>query len=381
MYKTFIVRYAFWLSIISLFVALLPFMGQAAEVRTGEQPSIAGSERISEDVYIAGGNVSSSGVVVADLIAAGGNILVSGGVGGDLMMAGGSLVIFGNVADDVRVVGGNITLQGGVGGDVAIAGGQLNIGGPGIKGDLLAGGGTVRVDTSIGGDVSIGGGDIYLNGPVVGNVEVFADKLTLGKNAKINGNLTYTSKKEATFEEGATVVGETTFKQMEKKVSSAGVAALLSFAVFSAFLTHLVSALFIGLFFRRYASTLVTSVVAQPFMEIGRGLVVFIVLPVASVILLITLLGIPLGILGLLAFAILMVALWMLVPVVLGVIAYNVFFKKGYEINWKTILFGVFLYAVLGLIPFIGWIAQFGLMLATLGAVAKLKWEIVKEYR
>src|SRR3989338_6231457 len=217
MYKTFIVRYAFWLSIISLFVALLPFMGQAAEVRTGEQASIAGSERISEDVYIAGGNVSSSGVVVADLIAAGGNILVSGGVGGDLMMAGGSLVIIGNVADDVRVVGGNITLQGGVGGDVAIAGGQLNIGGPGIKGDLLAGGGTVRVDTSIGGDVSIGGGDIYHNGPVVGNVEVFAEKLTLGKSAKIRGNLTYTSKKEATFEEGATVAGETTFKQVEKK--------------------------------------------------------------------------------------------------------------------------------------------------------------------
>ena len=380
MNKTFVGRHALWLSIIGLLV-IMPFLGQAAEIRTGEQPSVAGNERITEDIYIAGGNVSSAGVVAGDLITVGGNILVSGGVGGDLMMAGGSLTILGNVADDVRVAGGNITLQGGVGGDAAVAGGQLSIGGSGIKGDLLAGGGTVRVDTSVGGDIRIGGGDIYLNGLVVGNVEVFAEKLTLGKSAKISGNLTYTSKKEATFEEGATVAGETTFKQVEKKVSSAGVAAILFFAVFSTFLMHLVPALFLGLFFRRYSSTIIESVVAQPFMEIGRGLVVFIVLPVVSVMLLVTFLGIPLGILGLLAFAILMVALWMVVPIVLGPIAYKVLFKGEYEVNWKTILFGVFLYTVLGFIPFIGWFAQFVLMLAALGANIKLKWEVAKEWR
>ncbi len=116
-------------------------------------------------------------------------------------------------------------------------------------------------------------------------------------------------------------------------------------------------------------------------MEIGRGLVVLIMLPVVSIMLLITFLGIPLGILGLLSFIIIMMFLWMLVPVVLGPIAYKVLFKKDYEINWKTILFGVFLYAVLGIIPFIGGLVQFGLLLATLGAVAKLKWEIAKEWR
>ncbi|OGG63216.1 hypothetical protein A3C21_00655 [Candidatus Kaiserbacteria bacterium RIFCSPHIGHO2_02_FULL_59_21] len=361
--------------------AFLPYAGRAAEIRTGDQPSIGVGERVGGDLYIAGGNITSAGVVTADLAAAGGNILVSGGVGGDVAVAGGSIAILGNVADDVRAAGGSLLVQGGVGGDLVLLGGQLNVGGSGVKGDLLAGGGTIRVDAPIGGDVRISGGDVYLNSAVGGDVEVFAEKLTLGSAARIAGSLSYTAAREAVLAEGAAVAGETTFKKRERTISVAGAAKVISLALIGTFLSQLAAALLLGLFFRRYVLALVEAAVARPLLETGRGLVVIIVLPVLSFMLLFTVIGVPLGILGFISFAAALLFLWILTPVLLGSLAHQAFFKGEYGVSWKTILLGVFIYSVLGLIPIVGWLTQFLLTLLTLGVAAKAKWSIVKEWR
>lgn len=363
-----------------LVLTLMPTLGRAAEVRAGDQPSVKEEERLTEDIYIAGGNVTSAGALGADLIAAGGTVLVSGDVAADLAAAAGSVTVLGNVGDDVRAAGGNILLRSEVGGDVVLAGGQLNIGGS-IAGDLLAGGGAVRVDAPVSGNVRIGGGDVYLNSAISGNVEVYTDKLTLGKGARIAGSLTYAAGKEATMEEGAVVSGEVTFNKRERTVSVGGIVAIISLALIATTLSQLAAALLLGLVFRRYAVRLVETAAAKPLLEVGRGLIICIVLPVASLMLLWSLIGIPLGILGLLIFAMTIVFLWIITPVLLGSFAYRSFFGGEFDVNWKTILLGVFVYALLGLIPIVGWLAQFILMLLTLGAVAKMKWEIAKEWR
>ena len=367
--------------LLTLLLALfLPYAGSAAEVRAGDQPSIGAEETVAEDIYIAGGNVLSAGYASADLIAAGGTVLVSGKVGGDLTAAGGSVTVLGNVTDDVRAAGGNLLLQGDVGGDVVLAGGQLTVGGS-VSGDLLAGGGTVRVDAPVSGDVRIGGGDVYLNSAISGNVDVYTDKLTLGKGARIAGNLIYAAGKEATMEEGAVVSGEVTFNKRERTVSVGGIVAIISLALIGTTLAQLAAALLLGLVFGRFAVRLVEVAAAKPLLEVGRGLIVCIVLPVASLMLLWSLIGIPLGILGLLLFATTIVYLWIMTPVLLGSFAYRSFFGGEFDVNWKSILLGVFIYALLGLVPIVGWLAQFILMLLTLGAVAKIKWEIAKEWR
>lgn len=361
-------------------ILLLPLAGRAAEVRAGDQPSVRAEETISEDLYIAGANVSSAGKAAADLIAAGGNVLVNGNVGGDLTAAGGTISVLGNVADDIRAAGGNLLLQGDVGGDVVLGGGQLTVGGS-VGGDLLVGGGTVRIDAPVRGDVKIGGGDVYLNSAISGNVEVFAEQLTLGRGAQISGNLTYTAGKEAMIEEGATVTGETTFSKRERAVSVGGIVAIISLALIGTTLAQLASALLLGLVFRRYAVRVVEIAAEKPLLEVGRGLIVIIVLPVASMMLMWSVIGIPLGLLGLLLFATTIVYLWIMTPVLLGSFAYRSFFGGDFAVNWKTILLGVFIYALLGLIPIVGWLAELILMLLTLGAVAKIKWEIAKDWR
>lgn len=366
---------------ISLAAVALPIMVYAADLRTGDQPSISANETISEDLYMAGGNVSSAGNLRADLVAAGGNVVINSAVAGDVMIAGGAVSVLGDVGDDIRAAGGNVLVQGSVGGDVVFGAGQAVLGGAGIGGDVVGGGGTVRLDAPVSGDVRLGGGDVFLNSVITGDVDIYAEKLTLGENARIRGDLTYTAVAEAVMQDGAVVSGETAFKKREGAISVGGVVAVISFALLGTFLAQLASALLLGLVFRRFAVRVVESASEQPLWEVGRGLVVFIVLPVLSIMLLSSVIGVPLGILGAFSFGAVLVYLWIMTPVVLGSFAYRSFFSGEFDVNWKTILLGVFIYTLLGIIPIVGWLVQILLIFLTLGATMKVKWDIAKEWQ
>jgi hypothetical protein len=369
---------------LGLSLLLAPVLLFAAEVRVGEQPSLAGNERISDDFYIAGGNVSSGGPITGDLVAAGGNVLVNSAVTGDVLAGGGSVTILGTVGDDIRVGGGNITVSSQVRGDLVAGGGQTIVTGAGIGGDVVWGGGSLRIEAPIGGDLKLGGGDVYINSTVVGNVEFTGEKITLGKGAIIEGNLIYSTPGEAIMEDGAVVRGTTEFKKQESKkdAAKAGLAAFASLASLMGFLMRLAGALVLALFFHRYAVQLVESIVEKPLVELGRGFAAFAIIPVASAILLITVIGVPLGILGLISFAALLIFTSLLAPVVLGSIAHKLVLKPNtYQVTWLTVLIGVALYTILGWIPIVGWVAKFALVLITMGAIVKVKWDAGKTWR
>jgi hypothetical protein len=113
----------------------------------------------------------------------------------------------------------------------------------------------------------------------------------------------------------------------------------------------------------------------------GRGLVAIVALPVISFIFLITVIGIPLGILGLVGFAGLMILGWILTPIVMGCAVYGYFSKQPYEVSWKTITLGVVIYTILGIIPFLGWIVQLLATLMTVGAIIVMKVDMMQEWR
>ncbi len=362
---------------------VLPMVSFSAEFKGGDQVSTAKGEDVLDDVYMAGASVMSAGNIMGDLITAGGNIIINGDIEEDLMVGGGNVNILSNIGDDVRAGGGTVILSGGVKGDALIGGGQVTISGSGIGGDLVVAGGVVNIDAPVAGDAFIAGGNIYINSVIKGNVKIEAEKITLGSNAVITGNLTYKAKEEITKEEGATVVGAVDFKLMERRgeVSPKMFLALFSAMLLWKFLTLLVCALVVGLLLRRFHRDLVGIVTDGPWSQMGKGLVTLIVLPFASILLFMTLVGIPFGIMGLFGFVIMMIFAWIITPIILGSIVYRYFSKRDFEISWKTILLGVFLFALLGIVPVIGNLAQVLLMFITLGSVVTLKKRIIKEWR
>ena len=113
----------------------------------------------------------------------------------------------------------------------------------------------------------------------------------------------------------------------------------------------------------------------------GKGLVTLIILPFVSLFLFMTLVGIPFGIIGLLSFVMIIIFAWILTPIIVGSVVYRYFSKRDWEVSWKTILLGVFLFTLLGIVPFLGSFAQMLLSFITLGSVVTLKFRILKEWR
>lgn len=373
-------------SLLLVLFIIIPLLALAAEFRTGDQPSLAAGQTVNNDLYMAGGNVTASGSVQGDLTAAGGNVLLNGPVSADVLAAGGTITLLGDVTGDVRFGGGNVTIQGAVAGDVLGGGGQVSLVGPRIGGDVAIGGGQVTIDAPITGTVHVGGGDVRINAPITGNVFVQAEKLTLGPKAALNGNLTYSASEPAEIQGGAVVRGATEFNERADRATKAGVAAglvaLFTLWMLAKFFMLLLGAAALAYFFHRYSRELVATAAVQPWMEMFRGLVTVIVLPVASLVLLASVIGIPLGILGLLTLAILCIFAHLAAPIIVGSVIHKWWQKPaGYVVSWKTVLLGVVVFFLLGIIPVLGWIIKAGIMLITLGAALNIKWSIAKEWR
>lgn len=369
-----------------LLVASIPLISFAAEFRVGDQPSFPAGESITNDLYLVGGNVSSSGMVTGDLAATGGNVLINSAVSADALLGGGTLTVLGDIEGDLRFGGGNVTIQGTVGGDIVGAGGQLSLSGESIAGDVAVAGGSISIASAIQGTVHIAGGDVRIDAPINGNVFVKAESLTLGPKAALNGNLTYTAQSPATLESGAVVRGATEYNEKPDPVSKAGIAAallaLLSLWMFAKFLMLLLGAAALAYFFNRYSRELVATAATQPWVEMLRGLVVLIVLPIVSGVLLMSVIGIPLGILGMLAFGMMLVFAHLASSVVIGSVAHKwIRHPAGYIVNWKTVLLGVTIVFFLSLIPFLGAIVKAAACLITLGAALNIKWAVASEWR
>lgn len=372
----------FFKSFALILAFLLPSISLAMEFRAGEQPSVGKDEIITGDMYMGGGSVTSAGLINGDLVLGGGNILVTGNIGGDVMLGGGNVSILSDVNDDVRAAGGTVLIQGKIAGDAILGGGQVILGGVGVGGDAAIGGGTVRIEAPISGNLFVGGGSVYIDAPVQGSVKINADKITLGKNAVIAGNITYTSKTEMVKEPGAIVQGTVDFTLRENKMPSPETtAAIFSILLVWKFLALLVCALVAGLVMRRFSKTVISTAVSRPIFELGRGVVTFAVLPALAILLFVTLVGIPLGVFAVLCFAVLMMLAWIMSPIILGSVAWRYFSKGELEVSWKTILLGVVLFACLWVVPFLGFLAKTLLLFVSLGSVVAVVLPILNEWK
>ncbi|NTV44097.1 MAG: carbohydrate-binding domain-containing protein [Candidatus Yonathbacteria bacterium] len=368
---------------ISIFLALgilFPLVSLAAEFRSDDSPTVRAGDVVADDLYIAGGTVTVTGDVQGDAVAAGGTVSVDGNVSQDVIVAGGNVAIRSTVGDDIRAAGGTVLVNAKVTGDVIAAGGQVTIAGPGIGGDVAGGGGDVTITAPIGGDVTLGGGNVRIDSDIAGNVKVEAGTLTLGPAANIHGTLTYTAEKEVTKEAGATVVGVTNFTPRVGKQEAPLVMSVIP--VIMGFLILLVAAFVVGLVCKKCVAEIISLVSRNTLGMLGYGFVTLIVLPIASIILLVTVLGIPFGMLGLLTFAGLMLTSWVMAPIMLGTLLWKPIAKQNdIEITWKTILLGVVVFYIVGFIPLVGGVVTFFLMLLMLGAIGVSVWHMIKGMR
>ncbi|MFH0851822.1 MAG: polymer-forming cytoskeletal protein [Candidatus Peregrinibacteria bacterium] len=376
----------------------------AATFKAGDTVKVTAP--LNDNAYIVGGQVTVDQPVQGDLVTAGGNILVKTTVKEDILAAGGTVFVQGNIGGDVRIAGGNLVIGGTIGGDLVAGGGSVTLlDGSSVKGDVVIGGGDINLGGTVGGDIRIRGGQVRLGSIVKGDIDIRAEDITilgsvdgaallaaktitLDPKAKLMRGVRYWSQigEQQFAESKAQIRGAVTFdpdlrpmkgKQFENagKVSGAGIIAAIigvgGFLLLSAALIILLLVLLTRTFFTDAAKFLAK----KTWTSFLYGFLFFAATPVAALLFLISIIGIPIAlfIATMYAFAIVFAN-----PITAIVLARVLEQRRGAK--WgkpMIILVSVLFYLALKivhLIPIVGWMVCLVTVLFAYGAVMETKW-------
>jgi len=334
---------------------VLPAAALAYAVDASQTVTLPKGQTKAGTYYATGQTVTIDGDVDGDLICAGQTVNVNGAVHGDVICGGQNVTVNGPVDGSVRAAAQTVDINGTVGRNVTALGQTVALGaGARVAGDV----GLAAQSATVSGPVDkavYGAAESVTVGSIVGSVDVRTNSLTLGNDAHVNGDLTYTSEDSLTVDK-TKVTGSVTHHvppQRERTGKPANPAAVW-FGWWAYWLAAaLVTGLVLALLAPRLVGRVTQVMVKRPGASIGWGLLVAIVTPIVALLLMFTVIGIPL--------ALLMLAVWALALVTSGVFAGIAFgrwlleradWRKG-SLVWAAVV-GIILSAVVFSIPFLG---------------------------
>ncbi|HEY4844386.1 MAG TPA: hypothetical protein VII89_01705 [Candidatus Dormibacteraeota bacterium] len=349
--------------------AWLPLEAAAADLRQGNDVTVGPSETVNDDIYAGAGTISIQGTVNGNVIAGGGTITVSGNVTRDLIVGGGTINVTGRVGGSIIAGGGNLTLNGQVAQDIVVTGGMIDIGSGGSIGrDLVIAGGTATVAAPVTRRVQMSAGSLTLRSHVGGDVHGNVDRLKLD-GAQIAGNLDYTSNNQVEMVNGAQVTGTVTRHTPTDQSRNVG-------GGFVGWLRALIGIVALGLLLILLLPGVGTRAIdvlrAEPWASLGIGAAILVITPIVALIVFI--IGIFIGgwWLGLL-----LIPLWILALavgyVVSGFLLGRLIFARlgwGRYHDILALLAGLFVLAVVGIIPVLGWLVGLVALVFGTGALA-----------
>lgn len=387
--------YKFIAFLLSLFLASFILSGtvQAVEYSANQNVYLAEDEFIDGDYFAAGEMVQIDGTINGDLYAAGNQVIINGQVNGDILAAGGQVTISGNVTQDVRVAGGHIQVDGTIQRNMTAAGGFINILEQAqLLGNLVLAAGNVNINAPVAGDITAGVGSLVISDTVSGSVNATVGTLNLIDQAQIYGDLKYTSENEYSQSPGASVSGsvtrldpkhitpvdQTQIEQTAQKIQDSASTITSFFRLVSLFTQIVIGLLLVNLV-PNYSLRAVDFIEKEWFKTFLVGLVTLIVAPVIAGLLLITVIGVPLGIITFICYFLMLYFAQIFFAYWLGSRLLSGLNRKGNKTI--TYLIGICTFYVLASITFVGVIVNILAILFGTGALVLAKQKTYKSGR
>lgn len=322
---------------------------------------------VADDIFTAGQHIRSESVSAKNIIAAGMSLSLQEISAEDLILAGGQMDLSGNVTDDIIAAVCPICLFGG----------HLHVKTRcGSEDDARLAGRDIVIDGWIGGDLYVTAQQFKLSGEIMGNARVKATHIVLAPGARINGDLIYASRVAPEILDGAVVTGQIHPVDMQRPFAERSsknwiwhtVAAVLGTVLALILLGAALQLAMPGVLSRAAAT-----VIDNPWASLGRGLVLALLLPGAAALLMVTVIGVPIGLVAMAAYFVLFTVAFVAISYRVGLLIRSYTSRKDIAVNfgqrilWTTT--GILTLVVASLVPFVGW--AFGLlaMIVGLGAV------------
>lgn len=338
----------------------------------GEIVSLRGP--IKEDLYLAGGQVEVSGRVDGDVSAAGGRITIDDSVTGDVAVFGGTVHLRARVQDDARLTAGEVTVSGQVGDDLLAAGGNVTLSPETrIGGRAWLAGGRVEVGGRIGKGLKAAGGEIVIAGEILGDAELLGETIVIHPGTIIHGQLRYHSPNEAKIDPGARILGSVVAAPLDARPPRAGHTGGRVFMV----LSLLVCAALLYLLFPAFSLATARGVRAVPWANLGLGFAVLAAGPLVVLLLLVSLLGLWLGLIVLALYLTLLLLGYLTGVLFIADWGLQLARRADDHGRWSmigAIAAALIVLTLLRLVPVVGALASFALMLLGLGALTRALW-------
>lgn len=314
---------------------------------TAGQPALSPVVKFDKTIYL-------DGSVDSDVLLFANEVTVNATISGDLIVFAAQADIQGSVRDDLRVVAGQLNVNAVVGDDVSLAAGQIEVNqNTKINNSFIAAAGRVRFDGRAEKDVTIYAGsvDIFPHSQIIGNLNLELGRPpVISSQAQISGQINQTLKPKKFASQFQPNFKTITGLILLEKLASLTIEILIGWLLIT--------------LLPQLAKQLVSLGLKQPGAAIGWGLLFLTVIPLLACLFIITLIGIPLGMVTILIYVISLLLAKLLVSLSLGSrLLKDVRFQKPY----LSLALGLVIMVILQLIPIFGWLAYFILILFGLG--------------
>jgi len=252
------------------------------------------------------------------------------------------------------VAGGNVDISEPVDGNLYVAGGNVNVSAP-VSGNLRVAGGNITITGRIGGKLSVAGGHVKLDAPVAGSAVISGGTLEVGPNTAISGKLEFNGGQLDQDPASKITGGVVRSSRHRHEWDGEPYAHGFGRAIWITGLM-LLAAIIAGALpgpARRMQEELRT----QPWLATLFGIVALICIPIAAVIVMITIIGIPLGLLAILGYAALILIGYVASSVVVsGLLLDHYKSDVASQTAWRVgaAVIAMLVIASLGMVPFVG---------------------------
>ena len=363
----------FWVAaMLMLAVAGIASAEDTARASVGDNRLSAGDE-VTLDEYVPGNAYLAAGRVNLD-----------DRVGGSAFVSGGEVDVTGSVGRNLFAAGGDLRIDGEVEGSVRAAGGKVRVSRAArLREDVTLAGGNVEVEGDIGGDLQVFGGSVVINSVIGGDLRIVGEDIRIGPDARVAGGLEYKSGGTFVIDPQAQVAGgiEEIDANEHGWLRKAGRgAAFVGGALFSLGVVLLGALLILGLpgFSRETAAT----IRREWWQSAGIGCVMLIGVPLAAVILMITVIGIPLALMMIFGYIVLLMLGYVIAALFVGDLALE---RLGGEriksLGWRVLflLLALVALSVVRHVPLIGGLAVALLFVAGIGAFTMGSWRGLRQ--
>jgi cytoskeletal protein CcmA (bactofilin family) len=354
----------------------LPSIGHAFEIRRSQMGdvTVAADETINDTLLAMGQVVTIDGTVNGDLLAFGREVTVRGNVTGNLVTGAQRVTIEGTVGGSVLGGAEDLTLANGrIGGNLYGFGNDVEItSGANVTGNAIAGGETVDVNGRVGVDLRSFGKAVKISGAVEGDVDAYAGTVSVASTARVGGNVTgrVDTAGDLSVASGAAVGGSVDERLVEREQRRN------RYATFGYYFGQVVrvGAMFLAGLLLLALFPVLRDVSLPNAMAVlrsgGIGLAAAVTLPVAAILLCITIIGFPLGVL---TFVLGAIGLFFSKIVMGQIIGRAVFRAPQAPPHYAaTLITGLVIVVVAINLPWIGGIANFVLTLVGFGIIVSL---------